>query len=133
MQTRVSGSQKQLQDEHIHAVIATEDSNPPAYEDLENVLSFTAAHTDDEQKTYDNHGYEFQLGKIQPYKASFEKKNNSIDNFDFFQIPLSQHFHGKFLILRHQVKKKTQIKAYDLIINRDMKANIFIFITFELK
>jgi len=64
--TRVSGSQKQLQDEHIHAVIATEDSNPPAYEDLENVLSFTAAHTDDEQKTYDNHGYEFQLDSFEP-------------------------------------------------------------------
>jgi len=63
---RVSGSQKQLQDEHIHAVIATEDSNPPAYEDLENVLSFTAAHAEDEQKTYDNHGYEFQLDSFEP-------------------------------------------------------------------
>ena len=48
---------KQLQDEHIHAVIATEDANPPAYEDLEDVLSFVA-HNDEERVTYENHGYD---------------------------------------------------------------------------
>jgi len=39
---RVAGSEKTLQDDHIHAVMATEDDNPPAYDDLSDCITFVA-------------------------------------------------------------------------------------------
>ncbi|XP_023325870.1 sodium/hydrogen exchanger 2 isoform X2 [Eurytemora carolleeae] len=43
---RVSGSSKQLIDEHIHEVIANDEQNPPAYSEIEEFINFKAKHSE---------------------------------------------------------------------------------------
>ena len=71
----MSGSHKQLQDDHVHAVIATSEYAPPPYED---VLSFVAKRKEDGNlKAHENPAFDFTLG-ISPCEkmvANCTKKN----------------------------------------------------------
>jgi len=70
---RVKGTLKQLKDEKIHEVIATEDSNPPSYEDI---LSFVVKKRDE---TYDHQTINFAkdtTGADLPWKIEKKDQDN---------------------------------------------------------
>jgi len=80
---RVSGSHKQLQDDHVHAVIATSEYAPPPYED---VLSFVVKNKEDGNlKAYENQAFDFKLDAAHstlPWKLNDHAESDAAVQYD---------------------------------------------------